>query len=232
MEDKNTHAMPETPEAEPLNPTEAAPVEANEADQPAMALSEAEASGGDAPEDDVPQEKREFWEAACAVVRDQAKRCHHLTLTDLCAQAEMERDEVRALMDEARTRPEYADVYVYEGAKDLYYYIYPTLAHNYVRGVAMAQENDLPRIIAEVVRYESKTYPRATDITTFTRFPYHYTVIQVQRMLERMARQSEYADLERYTSGKKNEYVYSTRYLTRRYATFLVEQGEDKRIWL
>ena len=75
MEDKNTHA---TPEAEPLNPTEAAPAEANEADQPAMALSEAEASEGDAPEDDVPQEKREFWEAACAVVRDQAKRWPHV----------------------------------------------------------------------------------------------------------------------------------------------------------
>ena len=35
-----------------------------------------------------------------------------------------------------------------------------------------------------------------------------------------------------YTSGKKNEYIFSTRYLSRRYATFLVEQSEDKRIWL
>lgn len=217
--------------------TEACQADPSQADAAVPARSDADttatdAPDGEAPEDDVPEEKRAFWEAACEAVRDEAANRHYLTLTDLCARAEMERDEVRTLMEEARTRPEYADVYVYEGAKDLYYYIYPTLAHNYVRGVAMAQENDLPRIIAEVVRYESKIYPRATDITTFTRFPYHYTVIQVRRMLERMALQSEYADLERYTSGKKNEYIFSTRYLSRRYATFLVEQSEDKRIWL
>lgn len=217
--------------------TEACQADPSQADTAVPTLSDADTSAtdapdGEAPEDDVPEEKRAFWEAACEAVRDEAANRHYLTLTDLCARAEMERDEVRTLMEEARTRPEYADVYVYEGAKDLYYYIYPTLAHNYVRGIAMAQENDLPRIIAEVVRYESKIYPRATDITTFTRFPYHYTVIQVRRMLERMARQSEYADLERYTSGKKNEYIFSTRYLSRRYATFLVEQSEDKRIWL
>ena len=192
MDDTNERLTPDASEAE-LSPADAPD-----------ALAEGAAEADSAPEDDVPEEKRAFWEAACGAVREQAHQRHYLTLTDLCAQTEKERDEARALMEEARTRPEYADVYVYEGAKDLYYYIYPTLAHNYVRGVAMAQENDLPRIIAEVVRYESKTYPRATDITTFTRFPYHYTVIQVRRMLERMARQTEYADLERYTSGKKN----------------------------
>lgn len=212
MDETHERLIPDAPEAE-------------EPDAP-------DAPETEAPEDDVPAEKRAFWETASEAVHAQARQRHYLTLTDLCAQTEKERDEARALMEEARTRPEYADVYVYEGAKDLYYYIYPELAHNYVRGVAMAQENDLPRIIAEVVRYESKTYPRATDITTFTRFPYHYTVIQVQRMLERMARQSEYADLERYTSGQKNEYIFSTRHLSRRYATFLVEQSEDKRLWL
>lgn len=212
MDETHERLIPDAPEAE-------------EPDAP-------DAPETETPEDDVPAEKRAFWETASEAVHAQARQRHYLTLTDLCAQTEKERDEARALMEEARTRPEYADVYVYEGAKDLYYYIYPELAHNYVRGVAMAQENDLPRIIAEVVRYESKTYPRATDIRTFTRFPYHYTVIQVRRMLERMARQSEYADLERYTSGQKNEYIFSTRHLSRRYATFLVEQSEDKRLWM
>ncbi|WP_102412879.1 hypothetical protein [Beduinella massiliensis] len=196
-------------------------------------------------QDDAPAEARELtpeeqalearklsWEVCAASVRERAQALEYLTLTELCAQLEMERDATAALMDEVREQADYQDICVYKGAKDLYYYTYPKLAHNYVKNVALAQENDLPRIIAEVVRYESKTYPRATAIDTFSKFPYHFTEIQVKRMLEKMSRQSEYEDIQLYESGQKNLYIFSTQFLSRNYASSLVEMSEDKRMWL
>lgn len=184
------------------------------------------------PEEQALEARKLSWEVCAASVRERAQALEYLTLTELCAQLEMERDAAAALMDEVREQADYQDICVYKGAKDLYYYTYPKLAHNYVKNVALAQENDLPRIIAEVVRYESKTYPRATAIDTFSKFPYHFTEIQVKRMLEKMSRQPEYEDIQLYESGQKNLYIFSTQFLSRNYASSLVEMSEDKRMWL
>ena len=47
-----------------------------------------------------------------------------------------------------------------------------------------------------------------------------------------MAKLPEYADIETYVSGKKKTYIFSTKYLSRAYASSLVETQEDVRIWL
>lgn len=184
------------------------------------------------PEEKLLQEKKTVWEAIAQIIRENGKQEHYATLTDLMGQLEMEKDVLLAAIEEMKAQEEYKDICVYEGVKDRYYYTYPLLAHNYVKNVAMAQEDDLPHTIAEVVRYESQTYPRATDIETFTKFPYHYTVIQVKRMLERMQKEEQYQDLQTYESSHKNFYVYSSKFFTKQHATFLIEFNEDKRQWM
>ena len=210
---KDEHVMPEDELKAAAEPTAAAPE-------------------GLSPEEQLEQEKRRRWARCAEAVREQGGEEQFLTLSDLCAWQEMDRDEAAGMMRELMDQEEYRDICVYEGAKDLYYYTYPTLAHNYVKNVALAQEDDLPRTIAEIVRYESKIYPRATAIDTFSKFPYHYTEIQIRRTLERMTGQPEYADIETYVSGKQQLYIFSTRHLSRAYATTLVEMSEDKRMWL
>lgn len=204
-----------------------------QADEMAGAQDDAPAEARElTPEEQALEARKLSWEVCAASVRERAQALEYLTLAELCAQLEMERDAAAALMDEVREQADYQDICVYKGAKDLYYYTYPKLAHNYVKNVALAQENDLPRIIAEVVRYESKTYPRATAIDTFSKFPYHFTEIQVKRILEKMSRQPEYEDIQLYESGQKNLYIFSTQFLSRNYASSLVEMSEDKRMWL
>ena len=51
-------------------------------------------------------------------------------------------------------------------------------------------------------------------------------------MLEKMSRQPEYEDIQLYESGQKNLYIFSTQFLSRNYASSLVEMSEDKRMWL
>ncbi len=199
MTNEKEHVTPEAGQ-------EAMPAGEEALDRPAEELS---------PEEQLEQEKRQRWARCAEAVREQGKEEQYLTLSDLCAWQEMEKDDAAAMMRELMEQEEYKDICVYQGAKDLYYYTYPTLAHNYVKNVALAQEDDLPHTIAEIVRYESKIYPRATAIETFSKFPYHYTEIQTRRALELMAKLPEYADIETYVSGKKKTYIFSTKYLSR-----------------
>lgn len=184
------------------------------------------------PEEKEQALKERIWAVVAQQVRESGRKEQYVTLSEISAQLELEREPMRAVMEEMQAQEPYRDICVYEGAKDLYYYTYPLLAHNYVRTLAMAQEDDLASIIAQTVRYESKTYPRATLIDTFSQAPYHYTGIQVRRMLERMQKDEQYKDLETYESKGKNFYIFSTKYLTRFYITRVIEMLEDKRQWL
>ena len=230
---KDEHVMPEDELKAAAEPTAAAPEGLSPEGLSPEGLSPEELSPEElSPEEQLEQEKRRRWARCAEAVREQGGEEQFLTLSDLCAWQEMDRDEAAGMMRELMDQEEYRDICVYEGAKNLYYYTYPTLAHNYVKNVALAQEDDLPHTIAETVRYESKIYPRATAIDTFSKFPYHYTEIQIRRTLERMTEQPEYADIETYVSGKQQLYIFSTRHLSRAYATTLVEMSEDKRMWL
>lgn len=184
------------------------------------------------PEEQLLQAKKVVWDAIAQAIRESGKQEQYLTLSDLSGQMEIEKDALLTTIQELQMQEEYKDICVYQGAKELYYYTYPLLAHNYVKNVALAQEDELPRTIAEVARYESQIYPRATDIKTFTKFPYRYTEIQVKRMLERMRKEEQYQDLQTYESSHKNFYVYSSKFFTRQHAVFLIEFNEDKRQWM
>lgn len=184
------------------------------------------------PEAEAGLEKQALHGAIAKTIRDRGSREQYLTLSELCELTELEKPALLEEMEAMKAQEAYQDIYVYQGAKDAYYYTYPLLAHNYVKALVLAKEDDLARTIAEVVRYESKTYPRATKMDTFTKFPYRYTEIQAKRMLESMMKLPEYADLQTYESQRKNFYVFSTRHLTRARAESLVEYQEDPRMWM
>jgi len=183
------------------------------------------------PEERAAQAKERLCQAMAAAIRDAAKKGKYMKLTEISEVLEADKTFALELLDEMMALPDYEDLRMYKSSKDRYYYSYPTIANNYVRGCALAEEGNLEGIIAEVVRYESKRYPRATIIDTFTRFPYHYTKEQVKSMLAVMEGKKEYGDIQTYTSQKGNLYIFSTNSLTPQYAKALVEIGEDVKQW-
>lgn len=184
------------------------------------------------PEEQEALDKAALHGAIAKTIRDRGQQKMYLTFSELLALTEMEKGPLLQELAHMKAQEEYQDLCVYQGAKDAYYYTYPLLAHNYVKALALAKEDDLAHIIAEVVRYESKTYPRATKIDTFSKYPYRYTEIQAKRMLEKMVKLPEYADLETYTSKRNNFYIFSTLHLSRKRAESLVEIAEDPWMWM
>lgn len=182
-------------------------------------------------EDKAQKVKEKLFEAAAKCIRDAAKEEKYVKLTELSTVLEADKAYVLELLDEMMALPAYEDVRMYKGSKDRYYYTYPTLANNYVKNCALAEEDNLEGTIAEIVRYESMRYPRATIIDTFTRFPYRYTKAQIKSAIKRLEKNPDCEDLKTYESQQGNLYIYSTKFLTPRHAEALVEIGEDIRQW-
>ena len=182
------------------------------------------------PEERLEQSKKVLWSATSDKIRQAAKNGKFVRLSELCTEFELDREVMLAVIAEMKAQEGYDDLYCYEGTKEIYYYVYPKIAHNYVRNCALAESDDIERIVAEVVRYESKTYPRPTCTEAFGRFPYRYTSHQVKVALERMLPNAEYADLKTYTSKVQQKlYIYSTQYLDVKRAEFLADDSEDFR---
>ena len=183
------------------------------------------------PEDKAQKAKEKLFAAAAKCIRDAAQQEKYVKLTELSTLLEADKANTLDLLDEMLALPEYEDLRMYKGSKDRYYYSYPTLANNYVKNCALAEEDNLEGTIAEIVRYESMRYPRATIIDTFTRFPYRYTKAQVKSAIKRMEKNADYEDLKTYESKQGNLYIYSTKSLTQRHAEALVEIAEDITQW-
>lgn len=114
--------------------------------------------------------------------------------------------------------PECGDIVSRPGAKDTYYYSNANMSDNYAMIAQLIEDQDLCRMIAEMVRFNARVYPSATPLRYFRRSPYNCTAEQVEHAWAMMQGKEEYADLEELTNNQNERFFFSTRFLTRRYA--------------
>ena len=112
--------------------------------------------------------------------------------------------------------------------KDEYFYSDDLMAHNYARIAMLVLEKDLPLTIAEMVRFNCKTYPSPTPLSYFTRHPYYYTEPQLKHALTLLARNPDYADVKTLVTENNHViYLYSERHMSFKYARALAEGVES-----
>lgn len=160
-------------------------------------------------------------------IRKAAEMREAISAQQLCDRCDLSPQQLKEELSILSAHEDYQDIRFFQGASQCYYYSYPTLADNYVRALVLAEDGDLIHTIAEIARYDSKTYPRPTEALFFTRFPYRHTAIEVKRALERMEGNSSFEDIATYRSEKGNLYVFSTRFISPFYGGKLVEYAED-----
>ncbi len=78
-------------------------------------------------------------------------------------------------------------------------------------------------LIAEVVRENSKLYPRPVALDMFTHPPFQFTEEEVLNDLERMRREAEYTDVGSVTTSTSRIFLYSTLHLEPGHASMLAE---------
>lgn len=161
-----------------------------------------------------------------AFVRERSRAAQLTPLSPL----REEDEDIDKMLEQMRSLSDCEDIASIKGEKDEYLYASTIMATNYAMIAAFIEEKDLPRTIAEMVRFNCKLYPAPTPLYYFTRHPYSYTMPQIDRAVSEISRREEYADIKQLVTFNGITYLHSTQTMSERYAASLAdsaERGED-----
>ena len=132
-------------------------------------------------------------------------------------------DELLAQMPQD---PQCEDIVSRTGAKDTYYYSSANMSDNYAMIAQLIEDRDLCVMFAEMVRFNARIYPSATPLRYFQRSPYGLAPDEIEQTWKTMQGRPEFADIEELTNNQNERFLFSTRYLTRRYAKAISDVDE------
>jgi hypothetical protein len=115
---------------------------------------------------------------------------------------------------------------VLEGKKDLYIYDSKKMADSYAEILKNQEDEDIPKMIADTIRRDSKIYPRPTDKRVFSHAPFNLDTQTLTTVLESMKKDEEYADIKVCTASNGVDYLYSNQHLLEDQAIYLTEWYE------
>ena len=118
------------------------------------------------------------------------------------------------------------DIVVRAGAKDTYYYSNANMSDNYAMIAQLIEDEDLCVMFAEMVRFNARIYPSATPLRYFRRSPYGLSPEAVEQTWKAMQGKPEFSDIEELTNNQNERFLFSTQYLTRRYAKAISDVDE------
>ena len=132
-------------------------------------------------------------------------------------------DELLAQMPQD---PQCEDIVSRTGAKDTYYYSSANMSDNYAMIAQLIEDRDLCVMFAEMVRFNARIYPSATPLRYFQRSPYGLAPEEIEQTWKTMQGRPEFADIEELTNNQNERFLFSTQYLTRRYAKAISDVDE------
>ena len=114
-------------------------------------------------------------------------------------------------------------VVVLYGKSGTYLYSKPVMSHSYAHALFNTAEGDDLATFVDVVRTESRVYPRPVAAADFLNQPYLWPASKVAGLCERCLSEEAYADVETTKTSLGETYFYSTRHLSPAQAKALAE---------
>ena len=143
---------------------------------------------------------------------------HALLLTEV--------ENADELLAQMPADPQCEDITTRKGAKDTYYYSTANMSDNYAMIAQLIEDEDLCVMFAEMVRFNARIYPSATPLRYFRRSPYGLSPEAVEQTWKAMQGKPEFSDFEELTNNQNERFLFSTQYLTRRYAKAISDVDE------
>lgn len=110
--------------------------------------------------------------------------------------------------------------------KDAYYYDSAIMTAHFAELDAMIEEKDILHTIATVTRSDSRLYPRPTQFSKMTGYPFRFTPDEVEGAAARMQLSDEYRDICVVTASNGQKAFYSSLHMSKVYAQGLLEDIE------
>ena len=142
------------------------------------------------------------------------------------AQLTSEVENADELLAQMPQDPQCEDIVSRTGAKDTYYYSSANMSDNYAMIAQLIEDRDLCVMFAEMVRFNARIYPSATPLRYFQRSPYGLAPDEIEQTWKTMQGRPEFADIEELTNNQTERFLFSTQYLTRRYAKAISDVDE------
>ena len=142
------------------------------------------------------------------------------------AQLASEVENADELLAQMPQDPQCEDIVSRTGAKDTYYYSSANMSDNYAMIAQLIEDRDLCVMFAEMVRFNARIYPSATPLRYFQRSPYGLAPDEIEQTWKTMQGRPEFADIEELTNNQNERFLFSTQYLTRRYAKAISDMDE------
>ena len=142
------------------------------------------------------------------------------------AQLASEVENADELLAQMPQDPQCEDIVSRTGAKDTYYYSSANMSDNYAMIAQLIEDRDLCVMFAEMVRFNARIYPSATPLRYFQRSPYGLAPDEIEQTWKTMQGRPEFADIEEPTNNQNERFLFSTQYLTRRYAKAISDVDE------
>lgn len=142
------------------------------------------------------------------------------------AQLASEVENADELLAQMPQDPQCEDIVSRTGAKDTYYYSSANMSDNYAMIAQLIEDRDLCVMFAEMVRFNARIYPSATPLRYFQRSPYGLAPDEIEQTWKTMQGRPEFADIEELTNNQNERFLFSTQFLTRRYAKAISDVDE------
>ena len=129
-------------------------------------------------------------------------------------------------IDEMLSLESCQDIRSVKGQKDEYFYSIEYMAKNYAMIAMLVYEKDIPHTIAQMVRFNCKTYPAPSPLEYFMRSPFSYTKPQLDHALHMIEQNEAYKDIKVLHTWNNQRYLYSEDVMTKKYAQVLADDAE------
>lgn len=137
----------------------------------------------------------------------------------LCFEAE----EVLLLLEELREKEEFADIHIMKRKNKIYAFSTNYITESYAAMIVSLYDKDLVNLVSDVVRKESKLYPRPTDIRIFNRIPFNLSKDEFNEVYSQIRKNDAFADIKGTTASNNALYLYSDKFLKKDHARSLAE---------
>ncbi len=118
------------------------------------------------------------------------------------------------------------------GVRDRYYYDSAIMTREYAQLDALIEDKDILKTIASVTRSDCKLYPRPTEFSKMTGYPFRFTLDEVEGAAARMQLREDFSDIGVVQASNGEKAFFSRKYLKEGYARSLLEASEvESKLW-
>ncbi|MGL5279781.1 MAG: hypothetical protein ACRC8M_12025 [Cetobacterium sp.] len=132
--------------------------------------------------------------------------------------------KIEKVIEELKSNEKTKDIDIIKGKEEIYFYSKDYISDTYRDVLYNLKEKNIEETIVELVRMESRIYPRPTSLEIFKLNPFNRK--DIDDLIERILKNKEYTDIKSVEASNGAKYLFSDTYMMLGHATGLCEWVE------